>query len=286
MTEGYVKVIGGRVYYRVYGKNRKGIPLILIHGGPGYHGTLSALSPLSKRRPVIVYHQLGCGKSERPKDKNLWKVERFIDEVEKLRQALKIEQMHILGHSWGATVAAEYTLSNQGKVKSLVLASPFLSAELWEQDAKNLISQMPVRFKNAILKAIKSKDFSSEEFKRATKEYYKRHLITIDPRPAISKLSLKLGNNDIYKYMWGPSEFNCTGTLKGYKIMPKLARIKNPTLFTYGKYDMVSTKTITLFKSKLKKSKSVMFVKSSHVPHLEEKEKYLKTVDAFFKENS
>lgn len=261
MAEGYAKAIGGKVYYRIYGKNKKRIPLVLIHGGPGFQGTLAYLSPLSKTRPVIVYHQLGCGKSDRPENKKLWEVERFVDEVEKLRVALKLNRINILGHSWGATVAAEYVLLHPQKVKSLILASPFLSTNLWQRDANNLIPQLPAKFKKAIVNGTKTGNFKSKAYKDATKEYYKRHSITI-PRPPLSKLSLKLGNAKIYEYMWGPNEFTCTGTLKNYDIVPKLSKIKIPVLLTYGKYDMVSSKTIQAFKSKLQNSKSVMFTKS------------------------
>lgn len=284
MTEGFIKVTGGRIYYKIYGANKKGIPLLLIHGGPGYHGTLAALSPFSRKRKVIVYHQLGSGKSDRPKDKRLWVVKRFVDEVEKLRIALNLDKMHILGHSWGAAVASEYALQYKPHVKSLILASPFLNAAIWGKDAKKLITKLPLRMQQTIETSVRKNDFKSKEYKAAVKEYYRRFLITIK-RPALSKLSLKLGNSDIYEYMWGPNEFSCLGTLRKYDVVSKLASIDLPILITYGKYDQITSGTVNSFIKQFKNAKAVMFSKSSHVPHLEEKEKYMKVVGDFMNVN-
>ncbi|MDO8261255.1 MAG: proline iminopeptidase-family hydrolase [Candidatus Magasanikbacteria bacterium] len=284
MIEGFTKVIGGNIYYKIYGANKKGTPLLLIHGGPGYHGTLAAISPLSKKRKIIIYHQLGSGKSDRPNDKKLWVVERFVDEVEKLRIALNLNKMHVLGHSWGAAIAAEYAIKNKSHVRSLILASPFLSAAIWVNDAKRLIKKIPLKMQQTIVTSTKTNDFKSKEYKAAVKEYYKRFLIRIK-RPALSKLSLKLGNSDIYEYMWGPNEFSCTGTLKNYYVVEKLAYLDLPILITCGKYDQITSDTVNSLVKKLKNAKAVMFSKSSHVPHLEEKEKYLKVINAFMNKN-
>lgn len=284
MIEGFTKVIGGNIYYKIFGSNKNGTPLLLIHGGPGYHGTLAALSPLSKKRKIVIYHQLGSGKSDRPNDKKLWVVERFVDEVEKLRIALKLDKMHILGHSWGAAVASEYAFQNKSRVKSLILASPFLNAAIWEKDAKKLIKKLPSRLQQIIKTSARKNDFKSKEYMRAVKEYYKRFLIRIK-RPAISKLSIKLGNSDIYEYMWGPNEFSCLGTLKNYNVVGKLASLHVPILITYGKYDQITSDTENNLAKRFKNAKAVMFSKSSHVPHLEEKEKYMKVIDDFMNMN-
>jgi proline iminopeptidase len=101
-TEGMLDVPGGRVWYRRIGGG-PGIPLLALHGGPG--GTscrFEALTPLADERPVIFYDQLGSGRSDRPADTTLWRVERFVDELEAVRRGLGLERLHLLGHSWGA----------------------------------------------------------------------------------------------------------------------------------------------------------------------------------------
>ena len=71
--ENYIETANGKLFCKTYGTNNKGIPLIMVHGGPG--GTHDYLVPtaetLSDKRPVILYDQLGCGKSDRNLDRLL-----------------------------------------------------------------------------------------------------------------------------------------------------------------------------------------------------------------------
>lgn len=100
--EGYIEVTGGRVSYQKFDNNTGGTPVIILHGGPGSSCySLQGLKELAKDRPVIFYDQLGCGKSDRPADKSLWRLERFVEELAQVRQALNLDEVHILGHSWG-----------------------------------------------------------------------------------------------------------------------------------------------------------------------------------------
>jgi proline iminopeptidase len=121
-TEGFVSVEGGRVWYRSVGSG--GIPLLLLHGGPGAgHDYLEPLEMLAADRQVVFYDQLGCGRSDRPDNSALWRIERFVTEVAQLRRALGLSHIHLLGHSWGGWLAIEYLLSQPAGVVSVVLAS-------------------------------------------------------------------------------------------------------------------------------------------------------------------
>lgn len=65
--EGFVTVEGGKIWYRIAGKESSGIPLLIVHGGPGAtHDYLLNLETLSNERPVIFYDQLGCGNADHP----------------------------------------------------------------------------------------------------------------------------------------------------------------------------------------------------------------------------
>jgi proline iminopeptidase len=123
---GYIPVEGGRVWYKIVGAGTPGIPLLTLHGGPGYpHDYLEPLEQLAGERPVIFYDQLGCGRSDRPNDRALWRVDRFVRELAQVRQALGLERIHLFGHSWGAMLAVDYLLSG-ASAASLILASPAL----------------------------------------------------------------------------------------------------------------------------------------------------------------
>jgi pimeloyl-ACP methyl ester carboxylesterase len=82
VEEGFISVDGGRIWYRCVG--RDGIPLLVLHGGPGAgHDYLEPLEALAADRMVVFYDQLGCGKSDRPDDPSLWRMERFVAEVDR-----------------------------------------------------------------------------------------------------------------------------------------------------------------------------------------------------------
>jgi proline-specific peptidase len=100
VQEGTISVDGYQVWYRRVGSG--GIPLLLLHGGPGAgHDYLEPLEALAADRQIVFYDQLGCGRSDQPVDRSLWRMKRFVVEVDTVRRALHLEQMHLLGQSWG-----------------------------------------------------------------------------------------------------------------------------------------------------------------------------------------
>jgi pimeloyl-ACP methyl ester carboxylesterase len=58
---------------------------------------------------------LGSAYSDQPDEPQLWEIPRFVDEVEQVRQALKIDRnnFYLFGHSWGGVLAIEYALAHQ-----------------------------------------------------------------------------------------------------------------------------------------------------------------------------
>jgi proline iminopeptidase len=79
------------VWYKVAGAG-DAVPLLILHRGPGAgHDYLEPLEALASDRPVVFFDQLGCGKSDRPDDVSLWRIERYVDEVAAVREALDLE---------------------------------------------------------------------------------------------------------------------------------------------------------------------------------------------------
>lgn len=91
--EGFAKVPGGRVWYRIVGGG-EGTPLVVLHGGPGapsYY--LASLARLGAERPVVFYDQLGTGRSDQPSDTTLWRIQRFMAELDSLRSQLGLGEI-------------------------------------------------------------------------------------------------------------------------------------------------------------------------------------------------
>src|SRR4030066_322631 len=97
--DGYIPVTGGRLWYRMMG-NVPGIPLLTLHGGPGAgSGYFEPLIALADERPVILYDQLGGGKSDRPDNLTLWSLDRFVEELTQVCTGLNLGRFHLFGHS-------------------------------------------------------------------------------------------------------------------------------------------------------------------------------------------
>jgi proline iminopeptidase len=168
--EGFVEVTGGKIWYKVVGKG-KGTPLLLIHGGPGSRSCdgIPAYSKLGADRPVIFYDQLGSGNSDRPADTTLWKLPRFVEEVEALRKALNLKEVTLLGSSWGGTVAVEYMVTKKPQgVRAVIFAGPLISTAKWMRDAEILIAKLPKPVQDTINKYEHLKMYDHQSYLAAT----------------------------------------------------------------------------------------------------------------------
>jgi len=283
IREGFIAVTGGKVWYKMVGTG-DAAPLLLLHGGPGFPSDyLKPLEALSNERPVIFYDQLGCGRSEKPSDKKLWRTERFVEELGQIRKALGLEKVHVLGHSWGTMLATDYLLTRPGGVISVIMAGPVLSAKRWMRDAERLRTGLPKAVQDTLAKHERAGTTQSEEYQTASQAYMERYVCRINPPPKEIMDSIAGDGREVYETMWGPSEFYLTGNLKDYDRLKRLKEISVPTLFTCGRYDEATPESTALYHSLVPKSKMVVFENSAHMTMIEERERYIETVRSFLR---
>jgi len=130
-SEGYVNVLGFRLFYRTYGKPTKGT-VLCVHGGPGAtHDYLLSLEDLAQfGYRVVMIDQLGCGKSDRPRGTSLYTIPHNVEEVEAVRAALRLGKVHLMGSSYGGALAIATALKYQRRLKSLVITGGLASVPL------------------------------------------------------------------------------------------------------------------------------------------------------------
>jgi proline iminopeptidase len=264
--EGFIAVEGGRIWYHRVGTGT-GTPLVLLHGGPGSSSYyLKPLLSLAADRPVIIYDQLGCGKSDRPTDTTLFTVDRYVRELQTLRDSLGLREIHLLGHSWGAMLAEAYMASHPTGVRSLILSSPLVTTAQWEHDADSLLRALPDSTRAAIAKHEADHTTSSPEYVSATKAYYALYLSRTNSPPSPDNDSARAGfGRQVYEYMWGPSEFTSTGTLKTFDASSWLRDVKVPTLFIAGEFDEATPTSTRNFSRLVPGAEFVMIPGSGHV---------------------
>jgi proline iminopeptidase/L-proline amide hydrolase len=260
---------GGALYARGNGLLSGGpAPILFLHGGPGgtHLGMVGAL-PLADTRGVILYDQLDCGLSDRPGDKANWTVDRFVSEIDAVRQAFNLERFHLSGTSWGGTLALEYAARQPEGLESLILLSPLVSTRAWLADAEQWIAGLPPEMQAAIAEARRTGNYDADTFQQADLFYARRHL----SRERLSPLHLAcqgrsdpLFNLELYLHMWGPSEFVVTGTLGDYDGEHLLPRVAVPTLFVGGEYDEARPATLKAFSRQVPDGRYQMIAGSGH----------------------
>jgi len=262
--QGYVNVKGGKVWYRVFGTGNK-TPIMMLHGGPGGTGrSFYQFAAIGEERPIIIFDQLGGGRSDSTADTSILKVENFVEQVEAVRKALHLNSFYLHGHSWGTALALEYYLKYPKAVKGIIFNSPYFSTPVWKADADTLISTLPDSIQAAIATGEKNHDYESEAYKNANEVFSKnfglRNTRLTSPLDTVPVT----GSSFIYNYMWGPTEFTATGTLLHYDRVSSLTTIKVPVLFITGEFDEARPATVKRFQQMVPGSKMVVIPGSGH----------------------
>lgn len=274
---------GGKIWYRILGEG-SGIPLLMTHGGPG--GTSKyfyQFAPLSQDRPIIIFDQLGSGRSDHHTDTTLLNVSNFVDQVHALKTHLGLKEFYLHGHSWGTALALEYYSKYPAGIKALIFNSPYFNTRIWKADADTLIASLADSTQLAIKIGEQTGDFLSPAYTMANTVY--------DKNFGVRKVRLTTDldtfaaprNAFIYNYMWGPTEFTATGTLKTYDNLESLKKVKVPTLFITGEFDEARPSTVAYFQSLIPGSKLQIISGSGHGTMHDNREENMEAIGSFLK---
>ena len=282
--EGRVAVPGGEIAYVMAAGDAARPPLVGLHGGPGFtHDYLRGLLELAPRRTVVLYDQLGSGRSSRPSDASLWTLERFVEELEAVRAALGFEQMHLLGHSWGGSLAATYAARYAERVGGLFLASPLLNTERWLEACRERIADLGSPWVEVIAQREAAGDTDMPDYQAATFAFYQRHFCRIVPWPELLVRSFKGMNTEVYETMWGTTEFSCTGNLRHFDA-ESLGAFAGPVQLSCGRFDEVSESYLRGLLARWPGTGLHVFAGSSHSAPLEEPAAFNAVAGRFFDE--
>jgi L-proline amide hydrolase len=291
VTSGYAPFRGYRTWYRVTGGLGHGVPLVVLHGGPGcaHHYVLSIADLAGPHRAVVHYDQLGCGESTRlpDEDPGFWTVELFLAELDNLLEHLGIAgEYDLLGQSWGGMLAAEHAVRRPAGLRRLVIANSPASMHDWREAAEKLRGELPADVRETLERCEAVGDYDNPDYKAASDFFYARHVCRIVPNPPEVEHTFELIAEDptVYHAMNGPNEFFVIGSLKDWSIIDRLPAVDVPTLVINGRYDEATDDCVGPYVERIPAAEHVRFERSSHMPHVEERELYMTTVDAFLEE--
>lgn len=284
--DGFVNVPGGRIAFRVIGEG-DGVPVLIIHGGPGSSSCMypSTLTGLAASRPVVMYDQLGSGHSDRISDLERDAVlSRFVEEVAAIRADLGLHEVHLVGHSWGAAVALEYLLTGDPRgVLSVVFVGPLIGTERWLQDANALVAMLPEETQAAIHTAMATGEYTTLEFQAANEVFMAEFLSRgpLDRRDFSECVASPAGGGTLYEYMWGPSEFVSTGTLRDYDRIDRLPELDVPTLFLVGEFDEARPETMSEFQALVPGSVVKVIPDAAHLVNVDQPQAFNDAIAEF-----
>lgn len=289
VDEGYVPFRGGRTWYRSIAAGSEDdtrLPLLCLHGGPGANWLhLKPYEALADERRVVFYDQIGSGNSglEEPHEVSIWQPELFVEEVSVVREALGLERVHVLGHSWGGMLGMQYATEQPEGLASLIVESSPPSVPDWMPEVARLRSELPPEVEATLREHEEAGTTDSPEYEEAAMVFYKRHVCRTDPWPdwlveCFEKLD---ANPEVYHAMNGPSEFHVIGTISDWDITPRLGRIQVPTLVFSGRHDEVTPACTEAAHRAIPGSEYVVLEESSHMAQAEQPEQTLELVRGF-----
>ena len=295
IREGRMPFEGFSTWYRVIGDQGSGqVPVILLHGGPGYPSdSLEPIEALADSdRAVVRYDQLGCGRSslkDIPHDPAMFVTELFVRELAALVAELGLEEYVLLGQSWGGMLALEYALTQPAGLKGLILYSTLASIAEWKVATEKLVQTLPEEAQAIIRKSRSTGDKTSPEFRAAEHEFNSRFVCRLDPLPECAQRSedALASDNEVYTVMAGGSEFDSGGgmaILNEWDVRPRLHEIKVPTLCISGEFDEATPEVMSTLTEGISGASGHVLPGASHASHLEAPDLFFPLVERFLDE--
>ena len=226
--------------------NNADLKVLLLHGGPGFtHEYWEACDSFFPGAGIEYYYydQLGSYYSDQPDEPDLWEIDRFVDEVEQVRRALRLDASNfvLMGNSWGGILAMEYAFAHQQHLKGLVIANMMASIPAYNDYARDvLMPQMDQDVLTEIKKLEENGDTDNPRYEELLFEHhYRYHVLRMPPGewPEPVMRSFRHMNPSIYVPMQGPSELGASGKLEHWDRTNDLGQLRVPTLTIGGTHD-------------------------------------------------
>lgn len=265
------------------------IKVLLLHGGPGFtHDYFECFEDFLPGQGISFYYydQLGCGNSDIPTDTSLWRIPRFVEEVEQVRKGLGLDSFYLLGHSWGSMLAMEYLQKYQSHVKAAVLSNMTAGIQSYMVYAQQLKTKY---FTSADLKQYDSLDrlkkYDSPEFQNLLmNKLYSQVICRLNPWPEPLMRAFKKANTAIYIQMQGVDEFHVTGNFKNWEMWDRLHNITVPTLVLGGMNDEMNPADMKREASLIPNSRLYLCPNGSHLSMYDDQQNYFRELIRFLKD--
>lgn len=269
------------------------IKVLLLHGGPG--ATSEYFEVLDRHFPTAgieyyYYDQLGSHRSDQPDNDSLWVTERFVEEVEQVRQALGLgpDNFFLLGHSWGGILAMEYALKYQQNLKGLIISNMMSSCPAYDRYAEEVLGPaLPPEVLGEIRDLEEAEDFANPRYQELLMTYYyPEHVLRrpVDEWPEAAVRGFDHMNPNIYVLMQGPSEFGISGRLENWDRSADLGQIAVPTLVIGAEHDTMDPDHMQWMAGAVQNGRYLYCPNGGHMAMWDDEETYVPGVIDFVRD--
>jgi proline iminopeptidase len=284
--DGYTSVDGAQLYYRDIGE---GPPTIVLHGGPSFDHNylLPDLDRLADGFRLIYYDQRGRGKSAQTVSPATVTIDSEMADLETVRAALGLEQVALLGHSWGGLLVMEYALRYPDRVSHLILLN---TAPASHGDCMLFERERDARAGDdvEILRALESRPEFAEGDPAARAAYDRVYFRSTLRSPElldrlIDHLQVEWTNERILTAgAIGQQLWHETYESAEYDLLPMLTQLRIPTLVLHGDYDFVPVACAAHIAEAIPEARLVVIPDCGHFSYLERPAAVRQALDAFF----
>jgi proline iminopeptidase len=274
--------------------NNPTMKVLLLHGGPGAtHEYFEAFDSYFPNAEIEFYYydQLESAYSDQPNDSSLWTVDRFVDEIEQVRQALNLDStnFYLLGHSWGGIIGIEYALKHHNNLKGLIISNMMSSVPDYNIYAEEVLGpQLPAEVLKEVKELEAKGEYGNPRYTELLFEYfYTEHVLRMPlaewPDP-VNRAFAK-SNNDLYVALQGPSEFGITkeAKLRNWDRSADLSQISVPTLTIGGAHDTMDPKHMEWMAAEFQNGKYLHCPNGSHMAMYDDQKTYFNGLIKFIK---
>lgn len=248
----------------------------LVHGGPGADHTSfkPTFSPLSRKMQLVYFDHRGQGRSQRG-DQLTYTLDHNVEDMEALRQYLGLNQIVVIGASYGGMVALTYASRYPAHVSHLIAIVTVADSRFLERAQQNL-TERGTEEQKAIAQHLWDGTFRDEAHLR---EYFQvmgsLYSLTYDPTSPKNSWQRAILSPDAINQAFG-------GFLRTYDVRDQLAKITAPTLVIGGRHDWICPPEFSEEIAELIPNSDLrIFEQSGHAVRADEPEALLDAIAGF-----
>jgi proline iminopeptidase len=267
---------GATIYYEVQGSGT-GTPLVLVNGGPGFDHTYLHLSPvwdtLGKNRRLVMYDQRGTGRSLGNHPGQTYTLKDQIDDLEAVRSQLGVEQIDLLGHSWGGYLVMAYAAVHPDRIAHLFIVDS--AAPQWKEILFLFKEVFPETTERRDAFGFAEEMGDQKAIDAELHEYLTMLFYSPEKRDAfVGALPTSVYNRSVNQAVGADVE--------RFDLNPEIRKFKFPVMVVTGRFDM-NVAPVVAYKihNAIPGSKFRVFERSGHLPFYEEPDAFVQVAEQF-----